>query len=289
MPLLILVSLVWAFSFGLIKGRLTGLDPVAVSVVRLTLATLVFLPFLRWRGFNLRTWSAAVAIGAVQFGLMYVFLLQAFGYLQAYEVALFTIFTPVYITLLDTLLERRLILRHLVAAALAVVGAGTVLWAGGLTDDIVRGFLLMQASNLCFALGQIAYRRLRPHTSALSDAGLFAWLYLGALVAAFLWSAGATDWSGFRPTAAQWWTLVYLGILASGLCFFAWNVGALKVNAGTLAVFNNLKIPLGIAVSLVVFGESTDVLKLVLSFSLLAVAVWLTERRGLERGSRPRR
>ena len=66
------VSLLWAFSFGLIKGRLTGLDSSVVALLRLGLSLMVFLPWVRgWRG----RWSRALellGIGAVQYGLMYV-------------------------------------------------------------------------------------------------------------------------------------------------------------------------------------------------------------------------
>ena len=44
---LITVSLVWAFSFGLIGNTLTGVDSFFVATVRLGLASLLFLPFLR--------------------------------------------------------------------------------------------------------------------------------------------------------------------------------------------------------------------------------------------------
>ena len=54
MLLLVLVSLLWAFSPGLIKGRLTGLDSAFISAVRLALALLVFLPFLRPAGLGAR-------------------------------------------------------------------------------------------------------------------------------------------------------------------------------------------------------------------------------------------
>jgi len=43
---LVVVSVVWAFSFPLIKLRLTGLDASFVALVRMTLALLVLLPFL---------------------------------------------------------------------------------------------------------------------------------------------------------------------------------------------------------------------------------------------------
>ena len=49
MPLLLLVSLLWAFSFSLIKRHLGGLDSSFVAAVRLGLALLVFLPFVRLR------------------------------------------------------------------------------------------------------------------------------------------------------------------------------------------------------------------------------------------------
>ena len=46
MFLLILVSLIWAFSFGLIKRFLGGVDSTFVTAIRLALALLVFLPLL---------------------------------------------------------------------------------------------------------------------------------------------------------------------------------------------------------------------------------------------------
>jgi drug/metabolite transporter (DMT)-like permease len=279
MALLILVSFVWALSPGLIKGQLTGLDPVAVSVVRLALAAAVFLPFFRWRRLPLGLAWRFAAIGAVQFGLMYVLYLRAFAYLQAYEVMLFTIFTPFYVALVHGALERRLVVRHLVAAAIAVGGAAVIVWSGGVRSGALIGFLLMQGSNLCFAVGQVAYKRLRPAACTHGDPLLFAWLYLGALTLTGLVSAGTTDWSTFQPSGQQWSTLLFLGVVASGLSFFGWNVGALRVNAGTLAVFNNLKIPLSVACSLLFFGEQADPWRLLVSLGLMAVSVWVAERR----------
>ncbi|MFM7261548.1 MAG: hypothetical protein ACKO3W_13190, partial [bacterium] len=48
-------------------------------------------------------------------------------------------------------------------------------------------------------------------------------------------------------TTPQWLTLIYLGVGASGVGFFLWNVGATKVAPATLAVMNNAKVPLGVA------------------------------------------
>ena len=45
-------------------------------------------------------------------------------------------------------------------------------------------------------------------------------------------------------------TVLYLGLVPSGLAFNLWNLGATRVRAGILAVMNNLKIPLAVGVAL---------------------------------------
>ena len=79
-------------------------------------------------------------------------------------------------------------------------------------------------------------------------------------------------------TGPQALTLLYLGAVASGLGFFLWNQGATHVNAGTLAVMNNAKVPLGIAASLLVFGEAASAPAVITSFTILVAAAFLAHR-----------
>lgn len=282
---LLSVSFIWAFSFGLIKGRLGGLDPVAVAFVRMAVASVVFLPFLKLHALPAGSAFRLAVVGAVQFGMMYILYLHAFAYLQAHEIALFTIFTPFYLALLDALLERRWRLRFLLAGVLAVAGGAIVSWQRVDAAGLVRGFLLVQASNLCFAAGQLVFRRLhRQFPGELKDHQIFAWLALGAAVATGLASLLVTPWPLFTPSPAQWLVLIYLGAIASGLGFFLWNLGATRVNAGTLSVFNNLKIPLGIGCSLVFFHEHADLPRLMASLALLSFAIWVVESGKLATG-----
>lgn len=274
---LLIVSLLWAFSPGLIKHFLGDLPSPAVATIRLGLTALVFLPCIRPK---LVPWRSAAwfgAIGAVQFGLMYLLYLQAYRHLQGHEVYLFTIFTPLYIVLLDAALANKLALRHAAAALLSVVGAALIVQRRAGTPDVMIGFLLVQGSNLCFAAGQIAYKRTRPALASVADVRLFPWLALGGFVATALVAGPATTWSQFTPTATQWLVLVFLGLVASGAGFFLWNLGLSKVNAGTLAVFNNAKIPLGVACSLLFFGEQADLPRLLASGALLLAAVGVAE------------
>ncbi len=274
-----LVSFLWAFSFGIIKDTLTGLDANFVALARLALAALVFLPFLRSlraRPQDTRLRWRLLATGALQFGLMYVAYIASFRFLKSYEVALFTIFTPLYVTLFADALERRFRLHFLAAALLAVAGALVAGYKGGVRSDFWLGFGLVQLSNLAFAIGQVAYRSvMQRYGEGLGDQDVFGWLYLGGVGLAGAAALLFTNWSALVLQPQQGWALLYLGVIASGAGFFLWNKGARQVNSGVLAVFNNLKAPLAVAVSLLVFGEQADPLPLLLGGSILLAALLL--------------
>jgi len=272
---LLAVSLLWAFSFGLVKG-LAGLDSSAVALVRLAISLAVFAPFLRTAGLGAAAAVRLALVGAVQFGAMYILYLRSYAHLHAYEVALFTITTPVFVALADALLERRWLARFFAAAALSVAGAAVVLWRSVGDPDVLGGFVLVQLSNLCFAVGQVAWRRERARIpAAASDSSIFALPLAGALALTAAVSLLSTDWRLFAPTGSQWASIAYLGAGASGLGFFLWNKGAARVNAGSLAAFNNVKIPLGIACSILVFGERADLARLCAGAALMALGVWV--------------
>jgi drug/metabolite transporter (DMT)-like permease len=238
-------------------------------------ATAVLAPFFRRQGLGPGRMIRLALIGALQFGAVYALYLRSYAHLHAYEVALFTITTPILVALIDAALERRWRMRYLVAAVLSVAGAGVVVWKSIGDSGILAGFILVQLSNLCFAAGQLLWRRERTRIPAeVSDASIFALPFAGGLAFTLAVSLALTRWNAFSPTGVQWATIAYLGAVASGLGFFLWNVGATRVNAGMLAAFNNAKIPLGIACSLLVFGERADVGRLLAGAGLMALGVW---------------
>ena len=278
MLLLFLTSLLWAFSFGLTK-QLAGLDGAFISAARLGLALIVFLPFLRIRGLPARARWAFIAIGALEFGLMYLAYNESYRFLKSAEVALFTLTTPVLVTLVADALERRLRIQALSAALLAVAGGACIVFRTSLVSGTLQGIALVQLANLAFALGQVLYRRERQRHPTMKDVDVFGLLYLGAVLVVFPASLLRTDLTALNPSATQAAILLYLGIIASGLGFFLWNRGATQVSAGTLAAMNNAKVPLAVAVSLLVFGEQVDLLRLSLGGALLGLAVWVAERK----------
>lgn len=278
MGYLVGVTALWAFSFSLIGVYLAGqVDSYFAVLVRIALAALVFLPFLRPGLLRGRQRLLLMGLGAVQLGLMYIFFYQSFLLLSVPEVLLFTIFTPLYITLLDDALSGRFTPFYLLTAALAVVGAGVIRY-DGLDSGFLLGFLVVQGANLCFALGQVGYRHLSAELpETLPRYSVFAWFYLGAMAVALPAFALLGSSSALPTTATQWGVLLWLGLVASGLGYFLWNLGATQVDAGALAIMNNALVPAGLLVNLLIWNRDADLLRLALGGMIIVGSLWLNE------------
>src|SRR5690606_29661845 len=124
MPLLIAVTLLWAVSFSLIGEYLAGQVRSYFAVLtRILLACLLFLPLLRPHRLPQHMAAGLLIVGALNFDVTYICLYLAFKLLSVPVVLLITIFTPLYIALIDHALRRRLVIGPVVATLLAVLGA----------------------------------------------------------------------------------------------------------------------------------------------------------------------
>lgn len=276
---LLSASLIWAFSYGLIKSQLTSLDPNFVTVCRMFMALLVFLPFLMIQK-NKKYVPRLLLFGAVQYGLMYLFVLRAYQYLDAYQVVLFSATTPFYVILFNTLFERRLHLYHFIVAGIAIMGGWIIYDVQSMYSGIFMGFCLVQASDICFAFGQVAYKKFRQNIPEIQDKEVYGFLFLGAFIISMMSTSWFEGWhSLYDVTFKQGLILVYLGGISSGLCFFWWNKGAVQMHPLMLSVFNNLKLPLATLVSLFFFHEQLkDTMCLKSGLLLILFALILAER-----------
>lgn len=160
MNYLVIVTVLWAFSFSLIGQYLAGqVDSDFAVLVRVVIAMAVFAPMTVWRGLPSALMRGFWLAGALQFGVTYLCLYRSFTVLTVPEVLLFTVLTPIYVTLLDDALERRFNRWAMLAAAVAVIG-GIIIRFRPLHGDYLMGFILLQIANATFAAGQVICRRL---------------------------------------------------------------------------------------------------------------------------------
>lgn len=255
---LIFVTIVWSFSFSFIAVYLSGqVDTWFAVVMRVLLAFITFIPFLRFKNVSIKQMLLLMGVGACQLGIMYFFYFNSFQYISVPEVLLFTIFTPIYVTIIYDLLQgHRLRLNYLLTAIIAVIGAAIIRY-DHISRDFIIGFLLIQGANIVFALGQVGYKRIME-LYPLPQHQAFAWVYFGAIVVATIGWLLFGNADKLPTTQLQWGIIIWLGVVASGLCYFLWNLGATKVDSGTLAIMNNLVIPAGILVNVIIWHQSID-------------------------------
>ncbi len=277
MSYLLSVTLLWAFSFSLIGVYLAGhVDSWFSVLIRIGLATLVFLPFLRPKQVPLPIAAKLMLIGAIQLGIMYVFYYQSFLYLSVPEVLLFTVMTPIYITLLNDSFEGKFHPHFMISAVIATLGAIAIRY-NGIDSDFLIGFSMVQAANLCFAIGQVCYKRLMKDQK-FEQKTVFGFFFIGAFIVAIICYGIFGNSEKLPTTTTQWGILIYLGTVASGLGYFMWNKGATLVNVGVLAVMNNLLIPAGILVNLLIWNRDADILRLSLGGGLILIALLVNQQ-----------
>ncbi|MEI8652350.1 carboxylate/amino acid/amine transporter [Pseudoalteromonas sp. Hal273] len=276
MQYLFAVTLLWAFSFSLIGVYLAGQVDAWFSVlIRIALATLIFLPFLKLKQTPKPLALKLMLIGAIQLGVMYSFYYHSFLFLTVPEVLLFTVMTPLYITLLNDVLNRRFNPRFFIVALIAVIGAITIRYEN-LNSDFIIGLLIVQGANISFAVGQVTYKLLM-NNNQLDDKAVFGWFFIGALIIATICYALFGNSNKLPTTFTQWGILIYLGLVASGLGYFMWNKGATLVNVGALAVMNNLLIPAGIIINVLIWNRDADIVRLSIGAAIMLGALLVNQ------------
>jgi drug/metabolite transporter (DMT)-like permease len=183
--------------------------------------------------------------------------------------------TPIYITLLNDAIERHFNPRFFLAAIIAVAGALAIRYES-INSDFLIGLFLVQAANICFATGQVSYKRLMT-SNGLEHKTVFGWFFIGALIVAIVCFILFGNTNKLPSTSTQWGVLIYLGIIASGLGYFGWNKGATLVNVGTLAVMNNLLIPAGIAVNVLIWNRDADIFRLSIGAGIILAALLIDQ------------
>lgn len=275
MALLIITTVLWAFSFSLIGEYLAGsVDSYFSVLMRVGLAALVFLPFLRARGQSARVLLMYMLVGAMQLGIMYLLAFRAYLYLTVSEFLLFTVLTPLYITLIyDLMSKRRLRWGYLLSAMLAVVGAAIIRY-DHVSPHFWTGLLLVQLSNISFALGMVGYKRLME-IHPMPQHNAFAWFYLGACIVAVVAWFMLGNPQKLPTTTLQWGILVWLGVVASGLGYFMWNYGATQVDAGTLGIMNNMHVPAGLLVNLAIWQQQPHWPSFIIGALVIVASLWV--------------
>ena len=199
-----------------------------------------------------------ILIGALQFGLMYIFYIQSYAYLPAYLIATFTITTPIFVGLASKYIASQSISKNgIYAISLVIIGSFLMRINFVNPLDYWFGFLLIQCANLFFASGQILFKEWKIKNDGTDILHNFSQMFLGATLVTSLFYLLSASGSN-QLSSENLFALIFLGLISTGLGFLFWNLGSLKVTNDKLAVMNNLIIPIAILNSYFIFGEQID-------------------------------
>lgn len=153
-----------------------------------------------------------------------------------------------------------------------------------LSESFWVGLMFVQLANIFFALGQVGYKRLME-VHPIPQHQAFSWFYIGAtLISLVGWLLFGNK--AMVPTSqAQWIVLLWLGMVASGIGYFMWNYGATKVDAGTLAIMNNMMVPAGLLVNFAIWQQHPNWISFTMGSSLIIASLWVHKRWILEPAS----
>ena len=279
MIFLIISTIIWAFSFSIIGNYLSSdIDPWSLSLIRVIISFLIFLPFIDLN-INKKRMVYIIGVGAIQIGFMYSFYLNAFSFISVEKILLFTIFTPIYVTIISDIFQKKIKKFFLFLSILSVIGSLIIRITDVQLLDL-KGFILIQGANFSFALGQVLYKRYIKNNSKLDyNLNEFGYFYFGAIIIASLGSLIMIDSLSYPKSTTQWLLVLWLGAIASGLGYYFWNRGSVLVNNGTLAVMNNLVIPLGLFIEITFFSKLINVTNYIIGALIILSSIYFSLRK----------
>lgn len=239
--LAIVTMVIWGTTFISSKVLLNhGLTPSAIFFYRFVLAyaSLLFFSHKRWWAQSVKDEVLLLLAGVTGGSLYFWFENTALTFTQASNVSLILSVAPILTTLVHKLLDRHEPLgRHMVSGSLiAFVGVSLVVYNDGVVLKLnpLGDFLSILAALMWAFYGNIMKRLTRRYDTLFITRKVFFYGLL-TILPAFLFEPFVVSWSVLlEPIVGL--NLLFLGLVASMLCFLAWNLATHKL--GVLRVTN---------------------------------------------------
>ena len=279
----IVTAAIWGTTFISSKVLLEcGLTPAEIMILRFVIAYVCMLPF--WRGGlfanNWRDELEMVALG-VTGGSMY-FLLEntALVYTQASNVAIIIASTPLLTTLAVHLISRqeKADKRLYACSLLSLSGVALVVFNG---EFILKlnplGDLLTLGAALMWVIYSIVILRLEGKYHPLMITRKIFFYGILTLAPYFLFEPWSVEWQSLtEPTVAG--NLLFLGIVASLICYWSWNVSIEKLGAIRATNYLYINPIVAMITAFIVLGERITPLAIV-GTGLILLGVYLAEKK----------
>jgi drug/metabolite transporter (DMT)-like permease len=259
--LAVLAAFIWSGNFIIARGVIKNIPPITLAFYRWLLASVIILPFAirqfktEWPSVK-RAWKYLFWASLTGVTLFNTFVYIGAHYTSAINLALIgTTSSPIMATIMASIfLKEKIGWMKLAGLALCIIGVLFLLAKGNfqhlLTLKFSTGDLWMLAAAFCFAVYNTLVKKKPTAISSMNF--LFLVFSLGTilLLPFYLWEVN-------RGAPVIWNTnlflaILYLGLGASVICFWIWNIAIYKLGAARTILFGNL-IPIFSSLGAVIF------------------------------------
>jgi drug/metabolite transporter (DMT)-like permease len=299
--LLLLMTLVWASNFTVVKLAFTQFPPHAFNAIRLLLASVLFLVAIALRrrpsaptraeaaqvtgtaspappesarpaagGITPRDWAALAGLGLVGHLVYQASFMGGLARTTVANSSLIIGSTPVAIALATAALGHERVTRmHWAGVALSVFGIYLVAGQGfALGGPGMVGDLLMVVCVVCWTIYTVAARPLLSRLTPLVVTGysmaLGSVMYLPVGLPDLL----TLDWGAISPGA--WVALVYSATFALCVAYLIWYTAVQRIGNTRTAIYSNMVPVLALAMAVVWLGERVDIFKIAGAAAILS-------------------
>jgi len=265
---LILVAIIWALNFSIVKVSLREMDPYSFNALRFIFATALLSYAAHKRGFSLKVkkehfWKL-VAIGILGNVFYQLFFIIGVNYTYAANAAVMLGTIPIWVALLSQFFtDEKLTLFTGMGVLFAFAGVAFIIMGGDGTlsfeSETFVGNLITLLAAVCWASFTILSRKYLRVYSPLQYSAFMSVVGLVGLLLIGLPFLIKLDWS--QISIIGYGGVFYSGALSVGLAYIIWNYGIKKIGAVRTAAYQNLVPVLGLVFGLVLLGEELSVLQ----------------------------
>ena len=247
--LAVLAAFIWSGNFIIAKGVNKEIPPISLNFYRWLIAALIIFPFAikqfrsQWKLVK-QSWHYLFWVSLTGVALFNTFVYIGAHYTSAINLALIgTTSSPIMsVVFARIFLQEKIGWMKLAGMILCTIGVLFLLSNGNfqnlLSLHFSTGDLWMLLAAFCFAVYNTLVKKKPAGISPVNF--LFVIFSFGTLMVLpfFIWEVN-------RSATVQWnshliFSILYLGLAASVICFLIWNIAISKLGAGRTALFGNL-------------------------------------------------
>lgn len=263
---IILVAIIWALNFSIVKITLQQIDPFSFNALRYILASILLVVAAKRKGYSLKIkkehfWKL-VGIGIIGNLVYQMLFIIGLNYTYSANAAVMLGTIPIWVALLSQLFtDEKLNLFKSIGIVLAFFGVAFIILGGkheiSFAEDSFKGDIITLLAAVSWSIYTILSKKYlefyssSQYSAFMSVIGTILLLIVGApfLIKLDFSSITLKGYSG----------ILYSGLLSVGLAYLIWNNGISKIGAVRTAAYQNLVPVFGLILGVLILDEQLTV------------------------------